>query len=178
MKTNHQASRAEKNYSAETRRWYAALAGLTQLTCAANRLLLHNKRVAVTSSCTPTLKLEFTGRQPFGVAFTQGHHAIFKVPSGHRFVIEHLNISCWAENPHLLVQLITKSSHMFRNLTLCNSPEELNRGEASSAMQIHGSTTNTFLFSNGTLHNSSTVPADTYVQVWGYLEPTSFPDVS
>lgn len=173
MKTNHQASHAEQNYSEETLRCCAALAALTQLTCAANRLRLHNEWPPF---CAPTLKLELIGRQPFGFAFTPGHQAIFNVPSGHRLVIEDLNITCWAENPHLIVQLITKSPHMFRNLALCNSPEELNGGDAFSPIQIPGLTTNAFLFSNGTLHNSSTVPPDTYVRVCGYLEPTSCSD--
>ena len=71
---------------------------------------------------------------------------------------------------------------MFRSLTLCNSEEKLSgayshSGLPAAPIQIQGLTTNTFLFSNGDLQNSSTVSADTYVQVWGYLEPTSFPDV-
>jgi len=181
MKTNDRVQ-SDSRCSPEAVRWYAALAALTQLTCAANGLRLREERLAVSSSCIPALELEFTGRQPFGFAFTEGHQATFNVPSGHRFVIEHLNISCWAENPHLLVQLITKSPHMFRSLTLCNSEEKLSgayshSGLPAAPIQTQGLTTNTFLFSNGDLQNSSTVPADTYVQVWGYLEPTSFPDV-
>jgi len=183
MKTNHLASHAEKNHSAETLRWDATLAALIELTSAANGLRLHNERLAVTPSCAPTLGLDFTGRQPFGFVFTQGHQAIFNVPSGHRFVIKHLNISSRAENPHLLVQLVTKSPHMFRSLTLCNSTEELVIADGGSALpaapiQIYGLTANTFLFSNGELKNSSTVPPDTYIQLWGYLETTTFPDVS
>ena len=162
MKTNDRVQ-SDSRCSPEAVRWYAALAALTQLTCAANGLRLREERLAVSSSCIPALELEFTGRQPFGFAFTEGHQATFNVPSGHRFVIEHLNISCWAENPHLLVQLITKSPHMFRSLTLCNSEEKLSgayshSGLPAAPIQIQGLTTNTFLFSNGDLQNSSTVP--------------------
>jgi hypothetical protein len=37
---------------------------------------------------------------------------------------------------------------------------------------VQGSTANFFLFSNGEVRGSSTVPPDTCLQVWGYLEPT------
>jgi hypothetical protein len=72
---------------------------------------------------------------------------------------------------------------MFRNLTLSNWPEELNGRDGCCAsfvtpIDIQGLTTNTVLFSKGELRNSSTVPPDTYVQIWGYLEPNSFSDVS
>lgn len=179
MKTHTKINvQSERQDSAEAVCWCATLRALTQWTCALNRLALREGRLTVTSPSRQRRALDFAGRVPFGFAFTEGHQTTFNVPSGHRFVIEHLNISCSAANPHLLVQLVTKSPYMFRNLTLCNSPGELNRGEVSSPIQIQGFTTNMFLFSNGELRNSSRVPPDTYLQVWGYLEPTSFPDVS
>ena len=181
MKTHDQAkAQSQPRYSSEAVRRLAALAALTQLTCAVNGLQLREERLTVSSPGRKPMELEFTGRQPIGFAFTEGHQATFNVPSGRRFVIEHLNISCWAENPHLLVQLITKSPHMFRNLALCTSAAERASADSYPALptaqiQIQGLTTNTFLFSDGELKNCSTVPPDTYVQVWGYLEPSSFP---
>lgn len=179
--TDHPTPTGDATFSLETIRWFAALAALTRPTCAVNGLRLGDERLAVTSPSIPTVDLEFSGRQPFGFAFTEGHQAIFNVPSGYRFVIEHVNISCWAENPHLFVQLITKSPHMFRSVTFSNWPEELNGTDGCAAslatpLHIQGLTTNTVLFSNAELQNSSTVPADTHVQVWGYLEPTSCSD--
>lgn len=182
MKTQDQAkAQSEQRYSSEAIRRLAALAVLMKLTCTVNGLQLGEERLTVTSLRIQPVELEFTGRQAFSFAFTEGHQATFNVPSGHRFVIEHMNISCWAENPHLFVQLVTKSPHMFRNLTLCTSAAELAGADRYPALpatpiQIQGLTTNTFLFSDGELKNSSTVPPDIYVQIWGYLERSSFPD--
>jgi hypothetical protein len=183
MKTHDDAKvHSDSRYSPEAVRCFAALAALTQLTCVVNELKLREDCLTVASPPKQTPELDFAGRQPFGFAFTEGHQATFNVPSGYRLVIEHINIACWAENhPHLFVQLVTKSPHMFRNLTLCTSAAELARADSYPALpaaeiQIQGLTTNTFLFSDGELKNSSTVPPDTYVQVWGYLERSSFPD--
>jgi hypothetical protein len=183
MKTNDQAKTyGEKKYSPETIRWFAALTALTQLTCAINGLRLHEERLSVTSPPRQTVELEFTGRQPFGFAFTQGHRATFNVPSGHRFVIEQLNLSCWAECSHLRVQLETKSPRAFRTLTLGCAQGSSEPGLscellADAPMVVQGSSCSTFLFSNGEVENSATVPPQTYLQVWGYLEPTEPPRV-
>jgi hypothetical protein len=181
MKTNDQAKTdSEKTYSPEAIRWFAAVTALTQLTCAVNGLRLQEERLAVASPPRQTVELEFTGRQPFGFAFTHGHQATFNVPSGHRFVIEHLKLSCWANCSHLRIRLETKSPRAFRTLTLGCAQESTEPGLscellADAPMVVQGSSCSTFLFSNGEVANSSTVPEQTYLQIWGYLEPVDSP---
>jgi hypothetical protein len=121
---------------------------------------------------------DFIGREPFGFVFTAGHEARFHVPSGHRFVVEQVNIACWAKDDHLDVQLVTKYSSRWCNPTqaLSTSPASPDSDEGAQAVEpiwVQGSSVSTFLFSNAEVHDSSIVPPDTYVQVWGYLEPTN-----
>jgi len=117
------------------------------------------------------------GRQPFGVVFVEGQTAAFHVPHGRRLVVEYLDINCWGADPHLQVQVTTKAEDMFRNLTLCSAYDELCGTPGcvvapGAPIQFWEATSNTFLFSQGELRNSATVPAKTCVQLWGYLEPT------
>jgi hypothetical protein len=121
---------------------------------------------------------DFLGREPFGFAFTEGQEAKFRVPSGHRFVIEHVDVCCWAKDDHLDVEFVTTSSRRYCNVAsgrslLQASTCEGNTAHACEPIWVQGSSVTTFLFSNGELQDSSTVPPDTYVQVWGYLEPTN-----
>src|SRR6185369_15812450 len=44
-------------------------------------------------------------RQPFGLVFQEGQRAAFNLPPRRRFVVEYVKITCWATDPHLLVQL-------------------------------------------------------------------------
>jgi len=122
--------------------------------------------------------LDFLGREPFGFAFTEGQEARFRVPSGHRFVIEHTDICCWAKDDQLDVEFVTTSSRTYRNLTSNRSLLQVSSCEeattsAREPIWVQGSSVTTFLFSNHEVQGSSIVPADTYVQVWGYLEPTN-----
>jgi hypothetical protein len=170
MKTNDQAKTdGEREYSPETIRWFAALTAMTQLMCAVNGLRLHEERLAVTSPIRQTVALEFTGCQPFGFALTQGHQATFNVPSGHRFVIEQLSLSCWADYRYLRVRLETKSPRAFRTITLGCPQESSEPGLscelfADAPMVVQGFSRSTFLFSNGEVENSATVPPQTYVR--------------
>jgi hypothetical protein len=152
----------------------AALTAAIRVICIANQVHTLQQRMTVTRAPRPDVEIDFTGRVPFGFAFTEGHEATFHVPYGHRFVIEHMDISC--SSGFVDVQLVTRSRRMFRSLTVTDwlnrapSPEDV--GSSSAApIQVHGSSASTFMFGNGAVHNSSTVPQDTYVQVWGYLEP-------
>jgi len=118
------------------------------------------------------------GREPFGFAFTAGRVARFHVPSGHRFVVEHVDISCWAQDDQLEVQLVTKSSSRCCKLTQPASrsqpsPDGNAGAEAAAPIWMQGSSVSTFVFSNAEVHDSPIVPPETYVQVWGYLEPTN-----
>ena len=95
------------------------------------------------------------------------------MPSGHRFMIETLHVSCWAKHDLVDVQLVTRSPHMFRQVTCWPGEAPLDETLQSTTTQIlvQESTTNTFLFGTGDWHSSATVPDDTYLQIWGYLEP-------
>ena len=142
-----------------------------------NEVQLRQQSPAV--NCPPRLEqeIEFTGPVPFGFAFTAGHTTPFYVPSGHRFVIEHVSVSCWAKGLQIReVLLETRSPHMFRHMTLWCSSEDLAdqslKTDIDHTFLIEGSTANTLLFSDGAGHRLLQVPPDTYVQLWGFLEPT------
>jgi hypothetical protein len=97
------------------------------------------------------------------------------VPPGHRYVIEHMDVSCRRNRAHVYVKLMIRSPCMFRHITLTRWPGQTWWGEDSEKetappIMVRGSA-NTFLFSNGKVHGSSIVPTDTHVQIWGYLEP-------
>jgi hypothetical protein len=62
--------------------------------------------------------------------------------------------------------MVTRSRRMFQHLSLESSTN------ATAPILVHGSTDNTLMFSNRLAGSSSTVPPDTYVQLWGFLEPT------
>ncbi len=145
----------------------------------ANQSRLQEQSLTVTRAQQPPCEVEFTGRVPFAFAFTEGHEATFRVPTGHRFVIEHVAVSGPAI-PSLDVQMVTRSRHMFRQMSLpCGRGGQpdgpMPELGGSHSILVQGSTNNTLLFSNGVEHSSSTVPPDTYVQMWGCLEPTDDP---
>ena len=120
---------------------------------------------------------DFLGPEPFGFAFTEGQDAKFRVPSRHRFVIEHVNVCCWAKDDHLDVEFVTTWSRTCRNLTsdqsvLQASPCKDPRAQKAEPIWVQGSSLTILLFSNHEVQGSPIVPPDTYVQIWGYLEPT------
>jgi hypothetical protein len=156
----------------------AMLAAAVRVVCIDNQTRLQHQALSVTRPPEPTTEIEFTGRVPFGFAFTEGHEATFRVPSGHRFVIEHVSFSCWAVHDSVEVQMVTRSPRMFQHISLAstNDPHlagSSQRSDVTTPLLVHGSTDNTLLFSNGIERSTSTVPADTYVQMWGYLEPVA-----
>ena len=166
-----------------TRDWgrSAALLAAVHLICAANEVSLREQKLAMSSPPAPAVEIDLESKQPFGFAFTEGHLATFNVPRGHRFVIEHVDVSCWGNGIPLSVHLVSRSPRMYRSVTLeC----ALDRPSADTSCDATSSaaglaiecSSNTFLFSNDEVQNSSTVPRDTYLQVWGYLEPTHWPD--
>jgi hypothetical protein len=136
-------------------------------------------QLGVLCSSEETCNPESSERQPFGLVFQEGQRAAFSLPAGRRFVVEYLKITSSRSDPHLLVQLTTESQSMFRNLTLCSAFDELSSygGFAvtvAAPVQIWEATTNTLLFTYGDRRYSAIVPADTFVQMWGYLEPSGF----
>lgn len=164
---------------AEDNRRLSLLAAALRVISIANHLRLRETTLTVTRAQQPPIDIEFTGRVPFAFAFTEGHEATFRVPTGHRFLIEHVTVSGPAAHA-LDVQMVTRSRHMFRQMTLPCGRQSQSDGSipetgVDSPMAVHGATANTLLFGNGIEHSSSTVPPDTYVQMWGCLEPTDAP---
>ena len=178
MKT--QVGRMKSPVAEENPRTSAELAALVQLTCAAKSPQLLNQLLSVTGQSKQSAEVEFVSRQPHGFFFTEGQEARFRVPSGHRFVIEQVNISACGDNGALSLRLVTTSPRMCRSIEVASSPAPSAADDASgtavTALVVNGLSANTFLFSDRKLHNSPTVPSDTYLQIWGYLEPTSFPN--
>lgn len=144
----------------------AAMAAAMRVVCIDHQIRLRQLCLSVTCPPRPAAEVEFTGRVPFGFAFTEGKEANFRVPSGHRFVIEHLFVSGHDKQENVEVHLVTRSRRMFQHLSLATG------AEMTTPIVVHGSTDNTLLFRNRFEPSSSTVPLDTYVQMWGYLEPT------
>ena len=156
-------------------RLLTSLAAALRIVGIVNELRLHEQSLTVTLTGRQSFEIDFRGRVPFSFAFTAGHEASFRVPRGHRFLIEHVSLSSTPKHDALEVQMVTRSAQMFRQQTLaCNREIESNSDKpgAFHSIVVHGSTANTLLFSNGAEQSSSTVPPDTYVQVWGCLEAT------
>jgi hypothetical protein len=173
---NAQRATRETSTATDDMSTIAALTSALRVICIANQLRLHRESLTVTRPPHRDVEVDFAGRVPFGFAFTEGHEATFHVPAGHRYVIEQMSVSCWATNQPTDLQLLTRSPHMFRQMTVaCGmvapSGHEMPDAGAAAPIQVNGSTSNTLLFSNGKSHSSSTVPPQTYVQLWGYLEP-------
>jgi len=145
---------------------FAAMAAAIRVICIDNQVRLQQECLSVSRPPRSAAEIDFVGRVPFGLAFTEGNEATFRVPSGHRFVIEHVFVQDCDDQTHLEVNMVTRSRRMFQHLSLATS------AEVTSPIVVHGSTENTLLFRNGVEPSSSTVPLDAYVQMWGYLEPT------
>lgn len=167
----------ETPIATEDVRSVAALTAAIRVICITNQMRMQRQAITVARPPLHNVQIDLTGRVQVGFAFTEGHKAVFHVPSGHRLVIEHVKLSCWSKHEHVEIHLVTESRHMFRLMWLTSWPEQASLGdnaETGTAVPIlvRGSTANTLLFSNGSARGSSTVPPDTYVQVWGYLEAT------
>ena len=137
-----------------------------RVVCMDNQIRLRQQCLSITCPPRPASEMEFTGRMPFGFAFTEGKEAIFRVPSGHRFVVEHLILSTGEGHEKTELRMVTRSRRMFQYHSLSTDTD------VTTPIVVHGSTESTLLFRNGIEPSSSTVPVDTYVQMWGYLEPT------
>ena len=144
----------------------AAMAAAMRVICMDNQVRSREQVLSVNCPPRPASEIEFTGRVPFGFAFTEGKEATFRVPSGHRFAIEHLLVSGADGREPIDVHMVTRSRRLFQHLSLAAGCD------VTTPIVIHGSTENTLLFRNAFEPSSSTVPPDTYVQIWGYLEPT------
>lgn len=144
----------------------AALAAAMRVVCMDNQVRLRQQVLSGTYPAQTGSDAEFTGRVPFGFTFTEGKEATFRVPSGHRFVIEHLCVSGPDCRENTEVHMVTRSRRLFQYLSLASG------ADVTTPIVVHGSTESTLLFRNGSEPSSSTVPVDTYVQMWGHLEPS------
>jgi hypothetical protein len=154
---------------AEEVRHAALLAAALHAICLANQSWLNAHRLIVSRPPSFYADLDFEGQVPVGFAFSDGHEAIFHVPTGHRFVIEHVYVSPDSSEAEIEVQMITRSKQMFRQMTIGSTNS---RTEVSTPFVVPGSSANTLLFRNGGQQSSFLVPVGGYVQIWGYLEPT------
>jgi hypothetical protein len=121
----------------------AAMAAAMRVICADNQVRLRQQCLSVNCPPQPASEIEFTGRVPFGFAFTEGKEATFRVPSGHRFVIEHLFVSVSDGQEDVEVHMVTRSTRLFQHLSLATG------SDVTTPIMVRGSTENTLLFRNG-----------------------------
>jgi hypothetical protein len=177
-----QSANHEITMETEDVRHLASMAAALRAVAIANQLPLTEQGLTVTRSGQPSVSLDFAGKVPFGFIFTTGFEAAFEVPCGYRFWIEHISLSLPSEHDALDVQLATLSPHMIQQVKLRYGCDPNADGDApkpktgaSAPIMVPSSTTSTLLFSNGMEYGSSIVPPGSYVQLWGYLEPTEAP---
>ena len=84
----------------------ALLAAALHAICLANQSQLAGHRLIVSRPPSFDADLDFEGRVPLGFAFSDGHEALFHVPTGHRFVIEHVHVSPGSPEGEIEVQMI------------------------------------------------------------------------
>jgi hypothetical protein len=120
--------------------------------------------------------------------FTQGTHlpveyhfgpgqiaSIAAVPYGSRLVIEHVNIQTWSSGPWF-VELAGTGPGVYSNTAFLLSPVTFPGGRSFGVVSSTGKmfaltgTVFQFNFSNSTTNNTMMVPANTWVEVWGYIE--------
>ena len=156
----------------------AELSARIRLLCAANPLQPRNRSLTAQGPWGEPVEIEFIDRQPYGFVFTEGQEASFRVPSGHRFVIEQVSVTSCGDSEALSMRLISMSPRIYRSIevTCLSEPskDDAASGVAATPLVVNGLSANTLLFSDRKVHDSTTVPADTYLQIWGHLEPSYF----
>jgi hypothetical protein len=177
MKT--QIARKQTVMTAEMGRELTELAVRVRLMCDDNCLQAQNRSLTATGPWGEPMEIEFIDRQPYGFVFAEGQEAGFRVPSGHRFVIEQVDVSSWGDSGALTMHLVTNAPRMYRCIEVAYLHEQQADATAivvtATPLVVNGLSANTFLFSHREVRNSATVPTDTYLQIWGYLEPSHFP---
>ena len=177
-----QSSNHEITMETEDVRHLASMAAALRAVAIANQLPLIEQGITVTRSGQPPLNLDFSGKVPFGFIFTAGYEASFEVPCGYRFWIEHISLSLPSEHDALDVQLATLSEHTIQQVRLRYGCDSNATGDtpqpkmgAAVPIMVPASTASSLLFSNGMEYGTTVVPSGSYVQLWGYLEPTEAP---
>jgi hypothetical protein len=155
----------------------ASLAAALRAIGIVNQVQLRQQELTITRSGQQPFEIDFSGRVPFGFVFTAGHDATFHVPCGYRYWMEHISLAIPTEHDSLDVQMVTRSRHLFQQVSLRRGSDPGSDGDtpemgAAPPILVHASTANTLLFSNGMEYGTSIVPAGSYVQMWGCLEPT------
>src|SRR5271165_5281323 len=91
-------SRNQTPMTAERVRELVELAARVRLMGASDRMQPRNRSLTVQGPWGETVQVEVMDRQPYGFVFTDGQQASFRVPTGHRFVIEQVNVSSWGDS--------------------------------------------------------------------------------
>jgi len=173
---NTHIARKQIPMAGEKLRELAELAARVRLMCDTGGMHPQNQSLTATGPWGEPVQIEFIDRQPYGYVFAEGQEASLRVPSGHRFVIEQVNVSSWGDSGTLTMQLVTNAPRLYRCIDVAYLPEQHAAAVvAVTPLVVNGLSANTFLFSDRKVHNSATVPAETYLQIWGYLEPSHFP---
>ncbi len=160
----------------------ASLAAALRAVGIVNQVQLYEQGLTINRSGQQPFDIEFSARVPFGFVFTAGHDASFQVPCGYRFWIEHVSVSLPAEHDSLDVLLVTRSRHLFQQVSLrCGTDSSSDSGWpemcAAPSILVNGPAANTLLFSNGMEYGTPIVPAGAYVEMLGFLQPTDDPAV-
>ena len=177
-----QSANREITMDTEEVRNLASMAAALRAVAIANQLPLIEQGLNLTLSGQPPLNIDFAERVPFGFIFTAGYEASFEIPCGYRFWIEHISLSLPTEHDALDVQLATLSEHTIQQVKLRYGCDPTANGDTAkpktgeaAPIIVPASTASSLLFSNGMEYGSSIVPSGSYVQLWGYLEPTEDP---
>ncbi len=175
-----QIARKQSPTTGEAARKLVELALRVRSMCAANGSQPRNHSLTATGPWGEPTEIEFIDRQPYGFVFTEGQQATFRVPTAHRFIIEQVNVSWWGDGGALSMHLVTNAPRVYRCVEVAYFPEhsasEAASGVTLTPLALTGLSANTFMFSDRKVHNSSTVPSDACLQIWGYLEPSDRPN--
>jgi hypothetical protein len=114
---------------------------------------------------------------PVEYHFGQGQVASIASPGiGFRLVIEHVNIQNF-DSSQWLIELAGTGSGVYTNTAFLLTPVSFSNGArylgvvtSTGRMFANYGTTLQFNFSNASTFNATTVPANVFVEVWGYFE--------
>lgn len=154
----------------------ASLAALLMLLCFAGGAWAQSPPVTVTNTVVFPVFTQGT-HLPVEYHFGPGQIAsIAAVPYGSRLVIHHVNIQTWSSGPWFIELVGTGPGGVYTNTAFLLSPIAFPGGRSFGVVSSTGKifaltgTAFQFNFSNSTTNNTTTVPANTWVEVWGFIE--------
>jgi hypothetical protein len=153
----------------------ASLGALLVLPCSASGAWAQSTPVTVTNTVTAPV---FTQGSHFPIEFHfgPGQLASLGAVTAGRLVIEHINIQTWSSGPWFVELVGTGPGGVYTNTAFLLSPIAFPGGRSFGVVSSTGkmfAATGTlfqFNFSNSSTNNTTTVPANTWVEVWGYVE--------